>query len=75
MRNMRAGVPPCTVVSAAAMKGRAASLDVEGWIDQQCQQIAGRGPAIDTCAHWSVTETNCTSSSGPQHLMQNCMCW
>ena len=40
MRNRRAGTPPCTVVSAAAMKGKAASEISNGGVDDQCQQFA-----------------------------------
>ena len=33
-----------------------------------------RGPATATCAHCSVTEIACTSSSGQRHCAQNSRC-
>ena len=33
-----------------------------------------RGPATENCAHCSVTEANCTSSSGHSHWWQNSRC-
>ena len=69
MRNRRAGTPPCTVVSAAAMKGKAASLISNGGVDDQCQQLACTRAGDRELRPLVADRGELHVEIGPQHLM------
>ena len=65
MRNARPGTPP-TASSAQPRNGSASAPGASA-----ATTARARGPATATCAHWSVTGTIATSSSGHRHSAQN----